>query len=245
MWISINMLSTTFILLLGILLTFPFNIRNDRYFIVSSPDQCDSLEAPCLTLSSLAANTGSYLQLELILLPGNHTLHSKLAITHINQLCIYSNSLGMNIVCINHAAGYEFTNIAHIFISGVKFLGCGGNRAESVMNFTLVNTIFDGQMEKVINSSTNISNFGSAVIVSQSTVTFLNCTFNGNYAKVGGAINGDLSSSIYISNSTFYHNIADSCGGAIFAGSKTVQDNVSKSVTISIFSSSFSFNEAY
>jgi hypothetical protein len=49
------------------------------------------------------------------------------------------------IVCIDHAAIFEFTNVTHIHISKVRFLGCGGNRAESVMNFSLINIVFDGQ----------------------------------------------------------------------------------------------------
>ena len=157
MWIAVKLNITTLILLLGILLTFSSNVRNEQlYLIASSPDQCNSHEAPCMTLSSFAANTSNYLQLNttiLVLLPGNHTLCSKLIVKQINQLRLYSNtsdSLSTTIFCINHTIRFEFTNVNGILISGVKSLGCGGNRAELVANFTLINTIFNGQQKGII-----------------------------------------------------------------------------------------------
>ena len=256
-------------LLLGVLLTFTSKVKNERCFIVSLPDQCDSLEAPyaCTILSSFAANASNYLQLnsnatELILCPGNHILHSKLAIARINQLWIYSNishSLDTNIVCIDHTARFEFTKIAHIHISDVNFLGCGGNRVESVMDFTLVNTIFDGQRKKdqylgtaieLVNSSLKVerssfvSNSGSAVIVNESTATFLNCNFEGNHAEFGGAIYGTLLSNISIANSTFNHNYAAKYGGAIFIGVLTIENNETGCGILSVLASKFSHSIA-
>ena len=221
-WTSVNniMLSITFILL-GLLFTFPSSVRNDHHFTTSLSDSCDSLEAPCMTLSSLAVNTSNYLQVntELILLPGSHTLHSMLTVKRINQLLLYSDSFSTTIFCTDPTAKFEFTNVSYILISGVKFLGCRSNSVESVTNLTLINTIFDGQQKQVIalklvNSTVKteksffISNSGGAVIVTQSTATFINCNFNGNHAQCGGAIYGDISSNISIINSTFYCNSA-------------------------------------
>ena len=147
MWTSI----TTFVFLLGIILTFISNVSSENYLIAPSPNECDSLDAPCTTLSSFATNTSNYVQLnaqlDLVLLPGNHTLRSKLTLININQLQLLSNTSHSNVVCINNAVRFEFTNITHILISGVNFLGCGGNKVESVENFILVNTTFDGQTE--------------------------------------------------------------------------------------------------
>ena len=85
--------------------------------------------------------------------------------------------------------------------------------------------------------------------VTQCIAIFLNCNFNGNHAEFGGSICGDLSSNITISNCTFCNNTAEKYGGAIFAGSTTAwQDNnaiISKHGKLLVFSSSFSFNEAY
>ena len=263
MWMFISSL----FLLLGILLTFPSVVKNERYFIVSSQEQCDSVdEGSCLTLSSFAASTSNYFQLnsyitELILYPGNHTLYSMLAIASVNQLWLYSNTSRFsdtNIVCINHTARFEFTNITRIHISDVNFLGCGGNRAESVMDFTLVNTIFDGQQKEdlgtaleLVNSSLKaertsfVSNvIGGAVVVNESTTTFLNCNFEGNHAEFGGAIHGNLSSNVSITNSTFYRNSAERCGGAIFVGSLAFQSNDSRRGMLTVLASNISDNEA-
>ena len=109
-----------------------------------------------------------------------------------------------NIVCIKHTATFEFINITRVHISNIKFLGCGGNRVELVMHFTLINTTFDGQQMRnqyvgtaleLVNSSLTAkrSSFiysidGGAVIVNESNATFLNCNFEGNRAEFGGAI---------------------------------------------------------
>ena len=179
-------------------------------------------------------------------------------------------------MCVNHTARFEFTNIVRILVSGVKFLGCGGNRVESVADFILINTTFDGQNNfigialELVNSTIKTertsfvsnkhqlllaigklkgvkfhSRIGSTVIVNQSTATFLNCKFNGNHAKCGGAIYGDLTSSISIVNSTFDHNSATGHGGAIFIRSLTADSNDSRSGMLSIVASNFSNNRAY
>lgn len=99
---------------------FPSNAITERYFIATSLDQCDGHENACMSLSSFAANASNYLQLssngvELNFYAGNHSLHSKLAIGHIKQLWFHSNishSSDTTVVCIDHAARFEFTNIA-------------------------------------------------------------------------------------------------------------------------------------
>ena len=142
---------------MGVLFTFPYDVRNEHYFIASSQDHCDSLdEGSCLTLSSFVAITSNLFQKANsydsttvpILYPGNHILYSNLTFAHVKQLCVYSNSshsFDTNIVCIKHAARFEFANITLVHISNIKLLRCGGNRAELVMHFTLINTVFDGQ----------------------------------------------------------------------------------------------------
>ena len=250
MWPPIKML---FLLFLGVLVAFSSNVRSEHYLIASSADQCDSLETPCVTLSSFAANTSNYLQLntKLVLLPGNHTLYSKLTIKHIHRLELRSSTSHANIVCIRrHMGRFEFTSITRILISDIKFLGCRGNRVKSVTNFTLNNTVFDGQSENNCLGRVHISikqkrnsdiGIDSALQVSQATAIIRNCTFYRNHAREnGGAICGDISSNISTFNSIFYCNSAW-YGGAIFVGSS----NVARNGTLSIVSSTFSYNEAY
>lgn len=220
-----RMFNLSLFLILGVLFTFPSNVINERYFIASSLEQCDSHVNVCLSLSSFAASAGDDLQLsrnatEVILSPGNHTLHSKLTVAHVNHLWFHSNvsrSLVTTIVCIDHAARFEFTNVTHVHISDVKFLGCGGNRALSVMELTLINAVFDGQKKEELGTALELVNsslkaerssfvyniYGGAVIVNESAATFLNCSFEGNHAQRGGAIYGNLSSNVSIADSTF------------------------------------------
>ena len=248
MWTSI----TTFVFLLGIILTFISNVSTENYLIAPSPNECDRLDAPCTTLTSFATNTSSYIQFntKLVLLPGNHTLHSKLSLININQLQLLSNTSHSNVLCINNTARFEFTNITHILISGVNFLGCRGNEVESVKNFILVNTTFDGQAEDEClgrKHSTKYRNFyysPGAVLVSKTTATFLNCSFYGNSGPRhnGGAIYGDPSSNISITISTFYCN-SGWFGGAVFAGSSW--SNTERSGTLFILASTFSYNGAH
>ena len=94
-------------------------------------------------------------------------------------------------------------------------------------NFTLINTIFNGQQKRIIaleivsstvktENSSFISNTGGVVIAKQSTTTFINCKLNGNRAKYSGAIYGDICSNISVTYSMFYLNSAERHGGAIF-----------------------------
>ena len=251
MWTPVKLSNMLFLLFLGILVTFSSKVRSDHYLIASLLDQCDSLETPCVTLSSFAANTSNYLQLntKLVLLPGNHSLYSKLTIKHIHQLELHSSTSHANIVCINQTGRFEFTNISRILISDIKFLGCRGNRVESVTDFTLNNTVFDGQPEDYCfgraHNSIKPKYIAGALRVTQATASIINCSFYRNYViSNGGAIKGDISSNntISIANSTFYCNTAWKFGGAIFVESRF--SNGARSGVLSIIASNFSYNEA-
>ena len=82
------------------------------------------------------------------------------------------------------------------------------------------------------------------MVVNESTTTFLNCNFEGNHAEFGGAIHGNLSSNVSITNSTFYRNSAERCGGAIFVGSLAFQSNDSRRDMLTVLASNISDNEA-
>ena len=229
------LLYNTSLLLFGLFLIFPSNVRSERYVIVSS---CDSPEDPaCLTLSSFATNAGNYLQFktELVLFPGNHTLHSMLEIRHINQLWFHSNtsltkhSLDTNIMCVNHTARFEFTNIVHVFMSDVKFLGCGRNRIESVADFTLINTILVADfthINTIFNAQENL--VGTALELVNSTIQAERNSFVSNkhhlpfmfedtvfHARIGGAVIVNQSNATFL-NCKFDGNHAQLYGGAMY-----------------------------
>ena len=62
------------------------------------------------------------------------------------------------------------------------------------------------------------------MIVNENNATFLNCKCEGNHAKVGSAIYGDLWSNISVVNSIMNHNSAAESGGAIFIGSVDIEN---------------------
>ena len=231
--------------LLSILLVIPEIVTNESYHITSSSsDSCP--EDPCLTLSEFTASVSSYLHTNatLILLPGNHSLNTSLVIANTNNFLFcsqhFSGLLSTMIVCTGSAARFEFISVVHIQIHGLKFLGCRGNRVESVTDFSLEDTYFEGQEDhrgtalELVNSTVEIkrSSFvtnnnkrsyqrqfgttksvqtGGAVIVNQSIASFVNCDFEQNSAELGGAIYGDTASKIDIIDSRFNGNHATGC----------------------------------
>ena len=231
----------------SLLLIFSDNVNNELSRIVLSPSQvhCPEAQTSCLTLDKFAANSEHYLQnnAELILLSGNHSLHSKLEIAHINHLWIYPNlstySLGTTIACANQGARFEFTSIFHVLVSGVHFLGCGRNRVDSVKSFILVNSSFEGQKG---NSGTALELVNSTIEIKRSFFSnsngsyrlwFVNSNDTKLYARIGGAVIVNQSNASF-SDCHFKRNCAE-LGGAIFG------DFTSK---ISINNSKFDNNSA-
>ena len=127
-----------------------------------------------------------------------------------------------------------------------------------MMDFTLINTIFDGQQKKHLGTALELVNctlkaerssfvsniIGGAMIANKSTAAFLNCKFEDNRAEFGGAIYGNLSSNISIANSTLNHNSASECGGAIFVGALIIENNETGCGMLSVLASNFSDNKA-
>ena len=106
-------------------------------------------EDPCLSLPQLIHNSSKYLRANttMIFLPGNHSLESKLLITNISVLTIFSvaASISDTIIICDHFGRFEFDNIGVVNISGLTFLGCTGNKLKSVDQLTLENSSFVGR----------------------------------------------------------------------------------------------------
>ena len=219
------MLYKTVLLVATLLNIFPHNVNNEWSHIVLSPSQfyCPQAQASCLTLNEFAANCKHYLQnnTEIILLSGNHSLHSKLEIAHINYLWIHTSySLGTTIACTSQAARFEFISIFHVLVSGVNFLGCGGNRVESVKNFILEDSSFEGQEEnigtalKLVNSTIEITRSFFSNSNGSCWLWFRNSNDRKLYAWIGGAVIVNQSNASF-SDCCFRNNSAE-LGGAIF-----------------------------
>ena len=208
-----------------------------------SPTSCPVPSNPCLSLNGLAANT-SWLNHEsnttLIFSPGIHLLSIELSISSINNLSLFPQSLKESqstIVCQQNAS-FNYYNITHVLIRGLKFVGCESS-VESVEEFVIETSTFHGQNDSgtalevrqsnvsIINSSFVLNTVGSCLtsptelsdhsqflvggaIFAQnsSNITIVKSTFEKNRAEIGGAIFATFGSCIRIINSTFIDNLA-------------------------------------
>ena len=204
---------------------------------------CPVPSNPCLSLNGLAANT-SWLDHEstttLIFSSGIHLLSIELSISSINNLSLFPQSLKESqstIVCQQNAS-FNYYNINHVLIKGLKFVGCE-NSVESVEEFVIETSTFHGQNDSgtalevrksnvsTINSSFVSNTVGSCLTLpieyldqrqflvggaifaqNSSNITIVKSTFKNNRAEIGGAIFATLGCWILISNSTFIDNLA-------------------------------------
>ena len=147
-------------------------------------------------------------------------------------------------LCVKSA---RFSNIGQFRISGVNFTQSGNITVESVDIFILEHSTFlksNGTALTLMNTTASIADcyfvfnsqgthkgsietlrtkehvfaqVGGAIIVSQSSATILNTSFEGNHAEFGGAIYGELNSQISVIKSNFTGNKAKAGGGALYA----------------------------
>ena len=177
---------------------------------------------PCFTLSQYATKPSNYFtsNTTLILLPGNHSLDSKLSIRNITSLFIETTHSDTSITC-NQSARLTFETINVVGMRGLVLFGCVNNEVTKVEQFTLEDCTFQGQGRD-----------GTGLELNEvSTAYIMRSSFSSNTGKeifkeifglhfrerrrVGGAIiivNGTLG--ITISNCTFNSNTATGDGGA-------------------------------
>lgn len=220
----------------------------------------------CINLSQFALHSSQYCHsnTSLIFLPGNHSLNSVLTINGISllNLSVSTNILPVQVICV-HLSRFELYNITTVQLSGVDFIGCGGNRFKLIHQLSVELMSFQGQD----NSSTAInliqstavieksefvlhvgstewknrkpSRTGGAINVIASVITIKDCIFEHNNAEIGGAMFGELSY-IEIINSSFTSNHAggsSACyGGALYTHS---------GCSVKIYNSTLNNNSAY
>ena len=204
---------------------------------------CNSGESGLADLSMVVANISSNddSNSTLYFQQGNHCLDSELSVSSLNLLLLSNNqtSESANIIC-RGSTRLSFTNISHLRISGLKFIGCSV-MVKLVDQFILEDTMFDGEnasSSALELNQTNTEILGSSfesytVGTYQKSVQFL-VEVDHPYslvhvlshdAKVGGAL-VVTNSNLTIINSHFAENSAQ-LGGAIFVelGSSVIIDN--------------------
>ena len=175
-----NSIATFLILGMASAIVYSSLKTNEVYHIKHSQnDECP--KQPCLTLNEFVENS-SHLstppKLELAFIHGNHTLDNVLVISCNNwdhssssSLSLYSyDSSTINIICESSAARFEFHNWDNVNVSGLNFIGCSGNKIDSVGNLVLEDVAF------IVHASGNKSMLGMA----HSTAMIYRTRFYGN-----------------------------------------------------------------
>ena len=85
----------------------------------------------------------------LIFEPGEHHLDLQLQISNSNSFSMITNIISssnsdITIVC-NRGAGFTFTGGHNIYVKGLNFVGCTGNKIEYVDQFTIEDSHFIGR----------------------------------------------------------------------------------------------------
>ena len=211
-----------FLTLFGLLLS-------DVYHITpSASDPCPT--ETCLTLSQFADNSTNFLNstnTTLIFLPGNHNLESQILFANVSNISMLTmSSLSSNsVITCGHDASFKFVSVNGVYVGGLKFVGCAGNKVESVEQFILECSSFVGRADII----------GTALELVETSANLVKCSFDNNkgdkerqvtchdnfykrvqiQAKAGGAISARRSR-VKIMQSVFEGNSAE-IGGVIFS----------------------------
>ena len=228
------------LLLMIQVLTFYINLkvesRAESYYILPTLNDICPVRH-CFTLSELAAsivhsswdvNTA----MTLTFLPGNHNLSQELSIANISAIVMITHSASAYCT-VSCTEPINFHNVSHVYVRGLKFISCRGNRVMKVSQFTLEESEFVNSTETalevidttaiIVNSSFIGNSFGqyrdeklrvgSAIIISASNVSITDSRFERNSADAGGAIFGEANCEITILRGVFIYNVALRGGG--------------------------------
>ena len=139
---------------------------------VSCPEQ------PCPTLSQLAADSNKTIRsstsITLLFLLGSHSLDCKLVLTNVNNISMTNVGGSVQVNCTNQSGRFEIGQADIVSISGLHFMGCGGNLVTQVNQFTLKDTIFQGMRGS-----------GTALLVNGTDCFMLLSKFNWQYSTTG------------------------------------------------------------
>ena len=104
----------------------------------------------CITLSHFALNSSSYQEsnVSLVLLPGNHTLHTSMLLSTLNEFHLQGSlEAGEVKITCDESLNFTLNSINRVHIDHVKFVGCQGSRFESIGELFLDNLAFtDSQL---------------------------------------------------------------------------------------------------
>ena len=224
-------------------------VSGDIYYIIPMQDDPCYTEDPCLTLLEFTANISNYIETNttLFITGGTHYLDTNLSVSNAVEFSMFSaedNSNQSEIYCTEHS-GFTFSQVDRVYISGLSFIGCGGNRFESVDQLVIENAKFMGQTlsmtplvisESSINLTTTtfLSNVAGSIHSAFSFDRYLQITLESSMTLTGASVGGALiltHSTLNVDKCLFEDNSAN-VGGAIFS---ELDSNIT--ITNSVFTS--------
>ena len=165
-----------------------------HFLMWSDPVQCiyihnitsQCLGSHCLTLSMIShISNNSYFTVDdkamILFEPGEHHLDLQLQISNATSFSMIANTTSssnsnVTIVC-NRGAGFTFTGGHNIYVKGLNFVGCIGNKLEYVDQFTIEDSKFIGRKRNPIQPYT----LGSIFNIFRSTsIKFFRTSFENN-----------------------------------------------------------------
>jgi predicted outer membrane repeat protein len=220
------------------------SVKCEEYCIV--PLQNNSFEDSCLTLSQFANNFTTYQtsNTTLIFIEGRHTLDNEITVSNAVEFSMSMNMLYYSeqpiIDCSEHAR-FIFSNLSHVYISGLTLIGCDNNIVESVNQLIITRSriIGKGNNSRGLMIMKSVVNMSNTFLVSNvigrnyndSKCSPITPKFNGK--RCGGALKV-VHSTLTIERCHFERNTAV-IGGAIFSESGS---------NITITDSMFAMNRA-
>lgn len=126
---------------LMIFMAYTTSTNGEMYYIKPSQN-FTCLQQSCLTLSELAASSST--NASIFFLPGNHYLDRELVLRNANNISLTKMVESAFITCRSQSARVDISHTDTVLISGLHFMGCGGNTVTHVNQLTLANTIFEG-----------------------------------------------------------------------------------------------------
>ena len=195
------------------------------------PASCPNHSGPCATLSQFVLSPTTYISLnssgvDLVLLPGNHSLESILILEDYSEMLFFSmfgrkSSIGVTINS-EGSGGIYLSQVSEVRIEHIKFVGFSSAKFEAIFDSLIVHncsftngngTALELEYNRyvTISSSEFISNVGTLREVSQT-------AFTNKFYSAGGALSvqGNDLDELHIKRCTFFNNSAE-VGGVIYS----------------------------